>query len=239
MTRADGRGGRRFLRKHTAPLWPLLMGGGVVAAVASLGLPLVGASAELAMALCVGLSLTPAVAEVVRTKMLGALGLRQAWGRAGFVDVGADGVALGGWKARFVSYAELADVRAQGEDLVRLTLEGGEELLVGCERSDELETAIVTAWADYQWAEPTNLALVERAEARGAAREGSYRDEPVTEAELLAIARDPKAPAAARRRAFEALEGAGPRVQRKLRIALEEIAEPVLRRELTTKGATR
>ncbi len=240
MMATKGRSARRFQRKHTWPLWPVLMGLGVGGAYAAIGLPFLGVPLEASIGIGFGLNVIYAIAHGLRTRLLGRTGIGSTWGRAGFVDVGTDGVAIRGSRAaRFVPYGALADVRAQGMDRVRLTLENGEEVVIGCESSEELEEAILSAQSAYRATEPSNLALLERAEAKGAARDGSYREEPVTDAELLAIASDPKAPAAARRRAFEALSGAGPRVQRRLRVALEEIAEPVLRQQLEMMGGMR
>ncbi len=149
MNRADDP--TRFVWKRTSPIWTGVAAASLVAMASSLFVPAFGLPEEATLVALVTLSMLVGLPGLLRTRLLGDWGIRTAWGRAGTIEVRADGVALHGrWRTRVVPYALIADVRMQGVDRVRLVLADGADVVLGCEEPDALEGTIARAWRASQ-----------------------------------------------------------------------------------------
>jgi hypothetical protein len=168
------------------------------------------------------------------------------------ITVGSDGVERRSiFGRRFVAHADVFDVRQAGDEVIMVLNDGralmidtrGERIRAGVWRKDPVFDAIFTAW-HAQRGLGANGAAATTLLARGTrpVREwlaslrriggdagSGYRVAPLEERDLLGVMSDAQAPAELRVGAAVAL-GANKERAPRLRIAADEVADPVVRR---------
>lgn len=156
----------------------------------------------------------------------------------GSVAVGADGIRwrrLG--KTAFVGWAEVRDIEQRAGE-VALQVAGRAATVLRVREAGALATAARDALQRYrEAAQPDTIAALELAgddvsdwlgRARKLLEGGSYRDANVGEEHLVRVATDPRAAVAQRIGSAAALSNASEDARTRVRVAIEETANPVL-----------
>lgn len=193
----------------------------------------------LALALSVALWLSTAAAVGWAALRLAQRSARARL-RSGSVAVGADGVAVRRlWKTHFLPWTAITDVRRDETTgaVVLERVEGPPEALLVKDSLALEEVARNTRRAFESRSKSARLRVlglegrVDRswvARAKQATQTGTYREEAVTQEGLLGVLEDAAQAPEQRIAAALALSTAAPEVTRRVRVAVEETAEPKL-----------
>ncbi len=157
----------------------------------------------------------------------------------GSESVGVDGIRWRHFgKTQFLGWAAVRDVEERASSEVVLQVEGRADTVLRVREAAALKTAVREALQRYRDARPpeTIAALefggesvtdwLER--ARKLLRGGSYRDADVGEEQCIRVATDPRAPAGQRIGSAAALSRASEDARARVRVAIEETADPVV-----------
>jgi hypothetical protein len=156
----------------------------------------------------------------------------------GSASVGADGVRWRRFgKPEFVGWSKVSGIVARGEEVV-LSTEGRGEIALRVKDAAAFTAAAREAMERYRAADPPDpIAALELtgehvADWLGRARKlleaGAYRDAAVGEEQLVRVATDPRAAAAQRIGSAAALANASEDARARVRVAIEETADPVV-----------
>lgn len=156
----------------------------------------------------------------------------------GSAAIGSDGIRWRHFgKTEFLGWARVRDVILRGRELVVL-VEGGADIMLPLQQPELFVSAARDALKRYRDGAPSpTLAALEfagedvagwLARARELLQAGSYREADVGEENCVRIATDPRAPLAQRVGSAAALSKASEDARQRVRVAIEDTADPVV-----------
>ena len=154
----------------------------------------------------------------------------------GSAAIGVDGIRWRHWgKTRFIGWASVLDVYRRGGDAI-VQIDGGAGVILPMRETNGFVNAARDALHLYREGEPAEtIAPLDLADgdvadwlgrARALLRGGSYREADIGEERCVRVATDPRAPLAQRIGSAAALSQASEEAQERVRVAIEQTADP-------------